>query len=69
MNATDELGREYDERPWGNYTVLDKIGAGGMGQVFKAEHRRMERIVACSSCTSRASSSSAGLVTTVTVRH
>src|SRR6185437_13724438 len=30
----------------GNYTIVDKIGAGGMGQVFKAEHRRMERIVA-----------------------
>jgi serine/threonine protein kinase len=30
----------------GNYTILDKIGAGGMGQVFKAEHRRMLRIVA-----------------------
>src|SRR5271170_4521226 len=30
----------------GNYTVLDKIGAGGMGQVFKAEHRRMKRVVA-----------------------
>jgi serine/threonine protein kinase len=30
----------------GNYTVLDKIGAGGMGQVFKAHHRRMDRIVA-----------------------
>jgi serine/threonine protein kinase len=30
----------------GNYTILDKIGAGGMGQVFKAEHRRMHRIVA-----------------------
>ncbi len=30
----------------GSYTILDKIGAGGMGQVFKAEHRRMERIVA-----------------------
>jgi Leucine-rich repeat (LRR) protein/tRNA A-37 threonylcarbamoyl transferase component Bud32 len=30
----------------GNYTILDRIGAGGMGQVFKAEHRRMERIVA-----------------------
>src|SRR5689334_5540085 len=30
----------------GNYTILDKIGAGGMGQVFKAVHRRMERIVA-----------------------
>ncbi len=30
----------------GNYTILDKIGAGGMGQVFKAKHRRMDRIVA-----------------------
>lgn len=30
----------------GNYIVLDKIGAGGMGQVFKAEHRNMKRIVA-----------------------
>ena len=30
----------------GNYTILDKIGAGGMGQVFKAQHRRMERVVA-----------------------
>ena len=23
MTTTDELGREYDERPWGSYTVLD----------------------------------------------
>ena len=30
----------------GNYVVLDKIGRGGMGQVFKAQHRRMNRIVA-----------------------
>jgi serine/threonine protein kinase/Leucine-rich repeat (LRR) protein len=30
----------------GAYTILDKIGAGGMGQVFKALHRRMDRIVA-----------------------
>ena len=30
----------------GNYTILDKIGAGGMGQVFKAVHRKMERLVA-----------------------
>ncbi len=30
----------------GGYTILDKIGAGGMGQVFKAQHRRMDRTVA-----------------------
>jgi serine/threonine-protein kinase len=30
----------------GNYLLLDKIGAGGMGMVFKAEHRRMKRLVA-----------------------
>lgn len=23
MSNNDQLGREYDERPWGNYTVLD----------------------------------------------
>jgi len=31
---------------YGNYVVLDKLGQGGMGMVFKAEHRRMKRIVA-----------------------
>ncbi|MCH7688330.1 MAG: protein kinase, partial [Planctomycetes bacterium] len=30
----------------GDYVILDKIGAGGMGQVFKARHRRMKRVVA-----------------------
>src|SRR4051794_30276067 len=30
----------------GNYIVLNKIGEGGMGQVFKARHRTTERIVA-----------------------
>jgi serine/threonine protein kinase len=30
----------------GDYVVLEKIGAGGMGQVFKAQHRRMKRLVA-----------------------
>jgi len=30
----------------GNYVLMEKIGAGGMGQVFKAEHRRMHRTVA-----------------------
>lgn len=31
---------------FGEYLVLDKLGEGGMGQVYKAEHRRMKRIVA-----------------------
>jgi serine/threonine protein kinase/formylglycine-generating enzyme required for sulfatase activity len=30
----------------GNYVVLDKLGQGGMGQVYKARHRKMERVVA-----------------------
>lgn len=30
----------------GNYRILDRIGAGGMGIVFKAEHVRMRRVVA-----------------------
>ncbi len=30
----------------GNYLVLSKLGEGGMGTVFKALHRRMQRVVA-----------------------
>ena len=25
MSTTDEWGREFDERPWGNYTVVDSV--------------------------------------------
>jgi serine/threonine protein kinase/WD40 repeat protein/formylglycine-generating enzyme required for sulfatase activity len=31
---------------FGEYIILDKLGQGGMGQVLKAEHRRMKRTVA-----------------------
>src|SRR4051812_9024052 len=31
---------------FGNYVLLEKLGQGGMGQVFKARHRLMQRIVA-----------------------
>ncbi len=30
----------------GNYLILDQIGAGGMGQVYRARHQRMDRVVA-----------------------
>ena len=37
---------KYAELRIGNYDVLDRLGAGGMGTVFKARHRRMKRVVA-----------------------
>ena len=41
----------------GNYVVLDKLGAGGMGQVYKAQHRKMKRIVALKMLPSQATQS------------
>jgi serine/threonine protein kinase/DNA-binding NarL/FixJ family response regulator len=38
--------RRFEELVIGNYQVLDRLGAGGMGTVFKARHRRMKRVVA-----------------------
>jgi serine/threonine protein kinase/DNA-binding response OmpR family regulator len=38
--------RKFEELAIGNYQVLDRLGAGGMGTVYKALHRRMKRIVA-----------------------
>ncbi len=41
----------------GKYTIQDKIGEGGMGEVFVAEHRRMRRPVVVKILHSRAMSS------------
>jgi serine/threonine protein kinase len=38
--------RHFAELVIGNYQVLDRLGAGGMGTVYKARHRRMKRVVA-----------------------
>ncbi len=40
------LAGQGDRLVMGNYLILDKVGAGGMGQVLKARHRRMNRVVA-----------------------
>ena len=39
-------GRRSRPLVLGNYIILERLGAGGMGQVYKAKHRRMGRVVA-----------------------
>ena len=39
-------GRKSRPLVLGNYIVLERLGSGGMGQVFKAKHRVMDRLVA-----------------------
>jgi CheY-like chemotaxis protein len=38
--------RRFEGLVIGNYQVLDRLGQGGMGTVYKARHRRMRRVVA-----------------------
>jgi serine/threonine protein kinase len=41
------LAKDKGQSLWlGEYLILDKIGEGGMGQVFMARHHRMKRTVA-----------------------
>ncbi len=40
------LERRLEDLRVGNYDVLARLGAGGMGTVYKARHRRMKRVVA-----------------------
>jgi CheY-like chemotaxis protein len=51
--------RNFEQLQIGNYQVLDRLGAGGMGTVYKARHRRMKRIVAIKVLSRNASRSEA----------
>ena len=44
--AMETLAGRVQDLAFHEYVILGRIGAGGMGQVFKAHHRRMDRIVA-----------------------
>ena len=42
MTATDQWGREYDERPWGHYTVLDSSAPDHkVKQIVVMPHKRL----------------------------
>lgn len=46
FQAETLLGHRAGELRVGQYLLLDRLGAGGMGTVFKARHQRMNRVVA-----------------------
>src|SRR5579871_865034 len=44
--AKQVLAGKVDELSLGSYVVLDLLGEGGMGQVFKARHAKLGKVVA-----------------------
>ena len=53
VDSTDDSGSEESSssrggapRSLGEYRLLKRLGAGGMGRVYKAMHRRLEKLVA-----------------------
>ena len=46
FQAAAVRARRYEDLTIGNYRVLDRLGAGGMGTVYKGLHPRMKRVVA-----------------------
>ncbi len=46
FQLTEVLHGRGKELHFGAYILLDRLGEGGMGQVFKAQHQHMSRVVA-----------------------
>ncbi len=55
--AADMDDADIDGTAFGEYVLLDQLGRGGTGQVFKARHRTMHRIVALKMLSAEASRS------------
>src|SRR5258708_2013118 len=46
VEATNALGFSRMGRRYGDYSVLDKIGSGGMGEVYRARHEGLGNFAA-----------------------